>query len=187
MYLLGFLHWKRGWVRWIRGTLMIRLKIPSFIPTYLFPLAFVSVQSDCGTGHSHHKVKCSSRISVGWLNSTRSLREPPSFSFSSRSKGHCSGLWLPCLVYSHLNTKLIARRQLRESSLSSSRVIGIKRWSPRTSLVAQWLRVCLPMQGTRVRALVWEDPTCRGATTPVSHNYWACASGACAPQQERPW
>ena len=24
------------------------------------------------------------------------------------------------------------------------------------------------MQGTRVRALVWEDPTCRGATRPVS-------------------
>ena len=30
------------------------------------------------------------------------------------------------------------------------------------------------MQGTRVRALVWEDPTCRRATKPVSHNYWAC-------------
>ena len=43
--------------------------------------------------------------------------------------------------------------------------------SLRASLVAQWLRVCLPMQGTRVRALVWEDPTCRGATGPVSHNY----------------
>ena len=39
------------------------------------------------------------------------------------------------------------------------------------SLVAQWLRICLPMQGTRVRALVWEDPTCRRATRPVSHNY----------------
>ena len=38
------------------------------------------------------------------------------------------------------------------------------------SLVAQWLRICLLMQGTRVRALVWEDPTCRGATRPVSHN-----------------
>ena len=50
--------------------------------------------------------------------------------------------------------------------------------------MAQWLRICLPMQGTRVRALVWEDPTCRGATRPVSHNYWACASGACAPQRE---
>ena len=54
------------------------------------------------------------------------------------------------------------------------------------SLVAQWLRVCLPMQGTQVRALVWEDPTCRGAAGPVSHNSWACASGACALQQERP-
>ena len=41
----------------------------------------------------------------------------------------------------------------------------------RTSLVAQWLRIRLPMQGTRVGALVQEDPTCRGATTPVRHNY----------------
>ena len=41
----------------------------------------------------------------------------------------------------------------------------------RASLVAQWLRVCLLMQGTRVRALVWEDPTCHGAAGPVSHNY----------------
>ena len=55
----------------------------------------------------------------------------------------------------------------------------------RASLVAQWLRICLPMQGTRVQALVWGDPTCRGATGPVSHNYWACTSGACAPWQER--
>ena len=54
------------------------------------------------------------------------------------------------------------------------------------SLVVQWLRICLPMQGTQVRALVWEDPTCHGATRPMSHNCQACASGACAPQQERP-
>ena len=40
-----------------------------------------------------------------------------------------------------------------------------------TSLVAQWLRIHLPTQGTRVQALLWEDPTCRGATKPVSHNY----------------
>ena len=39
------------------------------------------------------------------------------------------------------------------------------------SLVAQWLRIRLPMQGTWVRALVREDPTCHGATKPVSHNY----------------
>ena len=41
--------------------------------------------------------------------------------------------------------------------------------------MAQWLRIRLPMQGTRVRALVREDPTCGGATKPVRHNYWACA------------
>ena len=40
-----------------------------------------------------------------------------------------------------------------------------------TSLVAQWLRIRLPMQGTQVRALVWEDPTCCRATKPVHHNY----------------
>ena len=41
----------------------------------------------------------------------------------------------------------------------------------RASLVTKWLRVRLPMQGTRVRALGWEDPTCRGAAGPVSHSY----------------
>ena len=44
-----------------------------------------------------------------------------------------------------------------------------------TSVVAQWLRIRLPMQGTRVQSLVREDPTCRGATKSMCHNYWACA------------
>ena len=63
----------------------------------------------------------------------------------------------------------------------------------RASLVAQWLRIHLPMQGTRVRALVREDPTCLGATGPVCHNYWACALEpashnywACEPQLLKP-
>ena len=47
----------------------------------------------------------------------------------------------------------------------------IKKLWGRASLVVQWLRICLPMQGTRVQALVWEDPTGRGATGPVSHSY----------------
>ena len=34
------------------------------------------------------------------------------------------------------------------------------------SLLAQWLRVRLPMQGTQVCAPVWEDPTCRWAREP---------------------
>ena len=45
----------------------------------------------------------------------------------------------------------------------------------RASLVAQWLRILLPMQGTWVWALVGEDPTCRRATKLMCHNYWACA------------
>ena len=31
------------------------------------------------------------------------------------------------------------------------------------------------MQETWVRSLVREDPTYRGATKPMRHNYWACA------------
>ena len=51
---------------------------------------------------------------------------------------------------------------------------GIFKICSGTSLVVQWLRIRLTMQGTQVRALVWEDPTCHGATKPVHHNYWAC-------------
>ena len=46
-----------------------------------------------------------------------------------------------------------------------------KKVNEETSLLAQWLRICLPMQETRFRAVIWEDPTCRGATKPVCHNY----------------
>ena len=44
-----------------------------------------------------------------------------------------------------------------------------------TSLVAQWLRIHLPVQGAWVWSLVWENPTCHGTTKSVHHNYWACA------------
>ena len=50
------------------------------------------------------------------------------------------------------------------------------------SLVAQWFRICLPIQGTRVRSLVREDPTGCGATKPLHHNYWALCSRARKPQ-----
>ena len=52
--------------------------------------------------------------------------------------------------------------------------VPINRWLG-ASLVVQWLRIHLPMQGTWVRALVQEDSTCRGATESMHHNYWACA------------
>ena len=40
----------------------------------------------------------------------------------------------------------------------------------RTSLVVQWLEICLPIQGTRVLFLLWEDSTCCGATKPECHS-----------------
>ena len=41
----------------------------------------------------------------------------------------------------------------------------------RTSLVVQWLRIYLLMQGTQVLSLVGEDATCQEATQPVDHSY----------------
>ena len=35
-----------------------------------------------------------------------------------------------------------------------------------TILVVQWIRICMPMQGTRVQSLVREDSKCSGATKP---------------------
>ena len=44
------------------------------------------------------------------------------------------------------------------------------------SLVVQQLRIHLPVQGTWVRSLVQEDPTCCRATKPVCHSYWSHTS-----------
>ena len=56
----------------------------------------------------------------------------------------------------------------------------------RTSLVVQWIRLCMPMQGTRVQSVVQEDPACHGATKPMHHNCWSPCSRVYAPQQEKP-
>ena len=71
-------------------------------------------------------------------------------------------------------------------------------WSG-ASLVAQWLRICLPKQETRVQSLVRDDSICCGATKPVYHEHWICAlearncnllkpmcPRACTLQQEKP-
>ena len=53
-----------------------------------------------------------------------------------------------------------------------------------TSLVVQWLGVCLPMQGTWVRSLVREVPICHGATCIKTTE--ACVPRAHTLQQEMP-
>ena len=44
-----------------------------------------------------------------------------------------------------------------------------------TSLVVQGLGICLPMPGSRISLLVWEDPICWGATKPTHRSYSAQA------------
>ena len=63
-------------------------------------------------------------------------------------------------------------------------------WTP---LVAWWLRIHLPRQGTQPWSLAWEGSACLGATEPTCHNHWTHTwqvlkpmhSGAHAPQQEK--
>ena len=65
--------------------------------------------------------------------------------------------------------------EIMRVKLSWMGLVPLKESEEGTSLMAQWLRICLPMQRTWVRALVQEDPTCHGATKSVCYNYWACA------------
>ena len=45
---------------------------------------------------------------------------------------------------------------------------------PKTSLVVQWLRIHLPMQGTWILSMVQEDLPRYKATKTASHNISAC-------------
>ena len=61
------------------------------------------------------------------------------------------------------------------NSPATGKLLCQERKSQGASLVVQWLRVLMPMQGTRVPSLVWEDPKCCRAPEPVRHNYRAHA------------
>ena len=62
-----------------------------------------------------------------------------------------------------------------ESELASLQHYPFRMMSMGTSLVVQWLRVHLLMQGTQVCSQVHEDSIYRGATKPVHHHYGASA------------
>ena len=72
------------------------------------------------------------------------------------------------------------------NSCHLERQSGITNTTSGTSLVAQYVRLRLPMQGTWVRSLVREDSTCCRAAKPVCHNCWVCALelGATATRPE---
>ena len=117
-------------------------------------------------------------------------------------------IWL-LYTYFYYNFCRLSKKlqKMRNSSPREFWFIALfKKELPGASLVAQWLRIHLPMQRTWVWGLVREDPTCRGAAKLVHHNYWACTlepvshnywarvpqlpkpvrPRACALQQEKP-
>ena len=98
-------------------------------------------------------------IRKGWPNSITCLRKlPPNKSlpwFWNSSNIWPQG-WYPDMTAT-------------EKSPHSEPEIKIRIWYLKT-LGVQWLRIHLPAQGTWVRSLVWEDPTCCRATKHVHHN-----------------
>ena len=75
---------------------------------------------------------------------------------------------------------------MRPTLIMKANLLYSTKLTVRNSLVTQWLRIHLPMQGTWVRSLVWEGPTCCGATKRMCHNYWTSEPRACALKQEKP-
>ena len=75
-----------------------------------------------------------------------------------------------CLGRVQFLVRELRSRKPRIMAKKKPKQTNTKKQNHRASLVAQWLRICLLMQETRVRALVWEDPTCHGAAGPVSHS-----------------
>ena len=63
------------------------------------------------------------------------------------------------------------RQEVGEKGREGGRQAGNKFAKGGTCVVAQWIRIHLPVQGTQVRSLVQEDPTCCGATKLMCQNY----------------
>ena len=130
---------------------------------------------------------------------------------SQKDRNHYYRQWwiIPKLVI--LNSCCYSCYRMTHHLLRSNKTQEDKNY--KASLVAQRSGILLPMQGMQVRALVWENPTCRGAARPMCCSCWACAlepvshgcwarmpqllsprataaevhvPGAHAPQQERP-
>ena len=59
-------------------------------------------------------------------------------------------------------------------SLCTSASSSLK-WRVRLPLWLGGKEICLPVQVTQVRSLIWEDPTSCGAAKLVCHSYWASA------------
>ena len=81
---------------------------------------------------------------------------------------------------------LLPRNEGKRMSQPTNKRSFKKQKSLRTSLVVQWLRIHLPMEGMQVWSLVQEDSTCHRATKSMCCNYWNLHPRAHTPQQGTP-
>ena len=74
----------------------------------------------------------------------------------------------PTMAESKEELKSLLMKVKEESEKAGLRLLHLG-----ASPVVQWLGVHLPMQGTPVQSLVWEDSICPREAEPMYHNYWA--------------
>ena len=132
---------------------------------------YTSRWADCGTSRQHSTpTLCDTLVCVqlGPFSSSCLSLFPPEVQRTARSQ---------CLVSLTVSAQRLWSRQ-NVLSFHQSFFHLIKfftKWhsiaNKGTSLVLQWLRIHLPMQGTWVRSLVWEDSTSHRAAEPMNHNY----------------
>ena len=73
-----------------------------------------------------------------------------------------------------------ARKRPKKKEKESERTLSQSGIMLRTSLVVQWISMCLPVQGTQVQSPVQEQSTRLRATEPVLHTCrWPCAYSLC--------
>ena len=122
---------------------------------------------------------------------TSYLFNRPSWKILHQSKPHQLPK-LMSLILPHKVNVFTWNRFSSGADMTQSRLFCfLKNTTNRTSLVVQWIKIYLPMQGTQVRFLVGDDSTCCRATKPVGHDCWVHALQqakplqweACAPQQ----
>ena len=93
-----------------------------------------------------------------WLNSTRDFQVKANSSICSS----CFSFLFLHPLYIQLSFFLLYHFKMQTQDFSCDTVDK---------------NLCLPVQGTWVQSLVWEDPTCCGAAKPPHHNYRAQALG----------
>ena len=88
---------------------------------------------------------------------------------------------LNCLHVSSWNTYVLFKFYV------GWKTVHYKNWG-KTSPVVQRLGIHLPMQGTWVQFLVWEDPRCCRSTKPLHHNYWGLKpESLCSTRKTLQW